>query len=95
MSAIDVAEKRASAAVDRLEAALRALAAGDRPDHPQAALERAMLERDRDELRAECERLRRELAAARARNERLAAVIEQADERLDDAITRIDEIAGA
>lgn len=94
MSALNVAEKRASAAVDRLEAALRALAAGSRPADPQAALERADLERDRDGLKAECERLRHELAAANERGERLAAAVDEADERLDEAISRIDEIAG-
>lgn len=95
MSAINRAEKRASAALDRLEAMLRALTAEAPPGEEGITLAQAEPERDRDELRAECEQLRRELAAANRRNDQLAAAVEQADERLDDAITRIDIMAGS
>ena len=90
MSAINRAEKRVSAAVDRLEVMLRALTADAQPGDGGTALAQAELEHNRDELRAECEQLRRELAAANRRSEQLAAAVEQADERLDEAITRIE-----
>ena len=92
MSALTVAEERATSALSKLERALAtrspaALPAG--PDH-----ERDDLERDRDLLRVECDTLRRQLAAAEERSARLEAIVGQVEGRLDGAITQLDELTG-
>ena len=88
MSALTVAEERATSALSKLEQAL-ATRSPAAPDH-----ERDDLERDRDLLRGECDTLRRQLAAAEERGARLAAIVGQVEGRLDGAITQLDELTG-
>ena len=88
MSALTVAEGRATAALSKLEQALATRSPAG-PDH-----ERDDLERDRDLLRGECDTLRRQLAAAEERGARLAAIVVQVEGRLDGAITQLDELTG-
>jgi len=88
MSALTVAEERATSALSKLERALATRSPAG-PDH-----ERDDLERDRDLLRVECDTLRRQLAAAEERGARLAAIVGQVEGRLDGAITQLDELTG-
>lgn len=92
MSALTVAEERATSALRKLELALARRAPGTQPAAPDQ--ERAALERDCELLRAECDTLRRQLAAAEERCVRLAAIVEQVEGRLDGAITQLDELTG-
>ena len=88
MSALTVAEERATSALSKLERALATRSPAG-PDY-----ERDDLERDRDLLRGECDTLRRQLAAAEERGARLAAIVGQVEGRLDGAITQLDELTG-
>jgi chromosome segregation ATPase len=92
MSALTVAEERATSALRKLELVLARRAPGTQPAAPDQ--ERAALEHDCELLRAECDTLRRQLAAAEERSARLAAIVEQVEGRLDGAITQLDELTG-
>ncbi len=92
MSALTVAEGRATSALSRLEQVLARRTAGVPAAEPD--LERMALERDCELLREECDALRRQLAAAEARSATLAAIVAQVEGRLDGAITQLDELTG-
>ncbi|MFZ1426230.1 MAG: hypothetical protein WAS21_05630 [Geminicoccaceae bacterium] len=92
MSALTVAEERATSALRKLELVLARRSPGAQP--AASDQERAALERDCELLRAECDTLRRQLAAAEERSARLAAIVEQVEGRLDGAITQLDELTG-
>lgn len=92
MSALTVAEGRATSALSRLEQVLARRVSGAPAGDPDA--ERVALERDCELLREECDTLRRQLAAAEERGARLAAIVAQVEGRLDGAITQLDELTG-
>lgn len=92
MSALTVAEERATSALSRLELLLARRSPGAAPADQD--LGRAALERDCELLRVECDTLRRQLAAAEERAARLAAMVEQVEGRLDGAIAQLDEMTG-
>lgn len=92
MSALTVAEDRASAALSKLELVLARRSPAGQP--ADAGDDRAALERDCELLREECDTLRRRLAAAEERGARLAAIVGQVEGRLDGAIAQLDELTG-
>ncbi len=97
MSALTVAEERATSALSRLETLL-ARKLGDAAAASEGSASRSqreeMLERDCEQLRAERDALRRQLAAAEERKSQLEAIVGQVEDRLDGAITQLDELTG-
>ena len=89
MSAIDQAQARLDAALDRLERALetRRQSEGQAADTALAA--------EVEGMRAECESLRERLAAAEARHEQLKGAMAAMGTRLDAAIGELDSLIEA
>ena len=88
MSAVSVAEQRASSALQRLEQVLGAGGTAGRVE------DQATLERDCELLRQECDSLRRELASVQESRDRVVHVVAEVEGRLDGAINRLGRLAG-
>lgn len=88
MSAIDQAQARLDAALDRLEQAV--LARRHRAPDAEGSPADQALKGEVEELREECRLLRERLSAAEARHARLKGAMTGMGTRLDAAITELD-----
>ncbi len=95
MSGYETAERRLTAALGRLQAAMTAKLDRLETDRARLQVANESLDRDCELLRAECDRLQRELQALSQRHDRLAEATSTVGDRLDAAIGDLEDLMGA
>jgi hypothetical protein len=90
MSTLEEARRRLEAALEQLEAAMRA---GGVAASLAAGTSEAELGRELELMRAECDGLRRALDTAEARNRRLAEAADEVATRLERSMRELAELA--